>query len=181
MAIAKKPHIPDFRAVRRTMMAVSQEVTERRVAEFAEHEREVFVSRIKSQDFDSFDANPLSDRYRRWKLARGLDPRIMIRTGNYVDHIRVWRERIDRHTLGLRVGFHPRLLARDAKGQRITGLLMSTIAWVHERGSAKLPDLPVRPHWGPHFREMHERSNPLRASIKTEIRKRAKAELPGVL
>jgi hypothetical protein len=80
-----------------------------------------------------------------------------------------------------RVGFHRKLLARDRKGKRIPGLLMSTLAAVHEKGSTKLPDLPKRPHWGPHYKEMRHRAKPLRAQIKTEIRTRAKARLTGVL
>jgi hypothetical protein len=81
----------------------------------------------------------------------------------------------------LRVGFHPKLLARDRKGHRIPGLLMSTLAAVHEKGSTKLPDLPKRPHWGPHYKEMRVRAKPVRVRIKADIRTRAKARLTGVL
>jgi len=178
MSRPRKAHIPSFAKIRKAFEP-AQEIIEDTVQTFAESHRDRFVQRIKDQKFESFDAAPLSEKYKAWKIKKGLDPRVMIRTGNYIEHIRVWRRRRARRALTIHVGFHGRLLARDAEGRRMPVLMHKVALW-QEKGVQKI-HLPKRPHWGPHLKVMRAEAPKVRKSIAATLRKRVKTFMPGVL
>jgi len=174
-----KPHIPDFRRVTRALASIAVATVDAEVEAFAEREAADFTRNLERQTFASFRRYPLKRAYFKRKKQQGLDERVMIATEWYKDHVRVWRWRpvnADRHTHGYRVGFHPRVQARDAKG-RIVPILLDKLAKVHEHGSAD-QNIPPRPHWRPHLKAMTRRARTLRERIRREILKALTKKLP---
>lgn len=178
MPAYRKPHIPDFRRLRRTLVAEANAVLERETKAFADAEVALFQQEIERQVFPSFEAHPLTPRYFARKRRQGLDERILIATGWYRDHIRVWRHRslTNRRERWWRIGFHPRVRARDAAGH-ILPITLDRLARVHEFGSA-INRIPARPHWRPHLRDMRVRARAVRARIRAEILRRLRLRMP---
>ena len=58
--------------------------------DFAIESRAGFVRRVQAQKFESFDAFPLSSAYKQNKVRKGLDERVMIRTGHYLKQVRIF-------------------------------------------------------------------------------------------
>lgn len=164
----KKPHIPPFHKLVIAAKERAGRVLEEEVKRFADEEQQAFVQRIDKQEFPSFDAQPLSPRYAAWKKKKGLDERVMIATGWYIENIKVWkRKESGTRRTAFFVGFHKRVQARDHKG-RIVPVLLSTVARVHEHGSVKM-NVPARPHWGPQYKEMVKRAVPVRERIRARL------------
>lgn len=174
----KAPHIPKFSKLVKAFEG-AQEIVDEEVTQFAEDERDSFVSQVEAQNFPSFNVTPLNPVYLARKLKLKLDSRVMMRTGYYINHVKVFHRRTGKRSKVIHVGFHRRALARDEHGQR-TPFLLYKLAWVQERGSAKA-HVPPRPHWQPHFQGMHRRAVPLRKRIKRRIRANVRKVMPGVL
>lgn len=163
----KKNHIPDIRKVLRIVSQEANRVGREEVRGFAEAEAEAFKRVILAQKPISFKRVPLSETYAYWKIVRGLDPRVMIRTGHYVQSIKVL-EKIPH--LGARVfhvGFDKEERAVDEKGHPTT-LPLHVLAAVHELGSHAAA-VPARPHWRPHYLAMAQRAVSLRKQIAISI------------
>lgn len=174
----RKPSLPDFRRLRRTLAAEATAVLERETRAFADREVALFRQEIERQVFPSFAQHPLTPAYFARKRRAGLDERILIATGWYTDHLRVWRHRslVNRRERWWRIGFHPTVLARDAKGRRVP-ITLDRLARVHEFGSA-IHRIPARPHWRPHLRAMRVRAREVRARIRQEILRRLRIRMP---
>lgn len=175
----RKSHIPNFRRVAEAIGEIAQAVAEEEVETFAEEERETFVEEVKRQRFPDFNAAPLNPHYRARKIKQGLDPRVMIRTGHYLDSIQVFMRRDTKRRVMFHVGFHKRARVRDDKGKPLPFLLRH-LARVHEEGSAKL-NIPRRRHWRPHYEAMRGRAPRVRARIRAQVRARARKKFPAVL
>jgi hypothetical protein len=173
----QKPHIPDLKRILTQFAKIANEVMEEEVEAFNELELARFVERIERQDFFSFRAIPLNSAYLAKKIAEGADPRVMIASAFYKDNIRIFRRKDGKHQTLYYIGFDKRTHARDLKGRRVPILLVD-VAWVQEKGSLKA-NVPERPHWGPHFQDMHKRAEAVRVDIQTETIKRAKRKFPG--
>ena len=94
-----------------------------------------YVKRVKEAiEFQKYDWEPLSERYKAHKRAEDLDPRIYIATGFFLEHITVWRDREGR----LHAGLRPNVIHPDAH------MPLTTLARIHEFGQG---DNPARPLW----------------------------------
>ena len=177
----KKPHIPDLSHVLRGIGEIASEIVEEEVESFAVAERDSFVRRIKRQEFQSFNATPLTRLWLRRKIMARADKRVMIATGHYIRSIKIQRRRVGRRGRTIFVGFDSRLMPRDLDGRivHVEGG-MNKIAWVHERGSAKMK-VPPRPHWEPHRLQMVERARGVRKRIKRRIGREARSRFGAVL
>lgn len=91
---------------------------------------------IRNQEFD-WEA--LSPRYARKKEREGLDSRIYIARGDYLNAIVVRRKPV-RGKVVFTVGVLP--------GQHYSGLTYVVLARIHEFGSEKM-NIPARPLWRP--------------------------------
>jgi hypothetical protein len=155
----RKPKAPKIPNARRLFRRAKEVITETLVYElefWAEEIREEFIERIDAQSFASFQVvlypesgTNLSPEWLARKAAAGADERTMIATGHYTRSIRVFKkfDRKEKKWI-IRVGFHPRMQARDLKN-RIVAYLLDDVALVQELGSIKA-NVPARPHWGPH-------------------------------
>lgn len=86
--------------------------------------------RIRSQ---AYGHAPLSPKYRAWKIKKGLSPKILIATGQYVGSIRAWKEGRGSWHAGVTPG------ARHSSGVDMQQLAV----WL-EYGTSRMP---ARPHW----------------------------------
>lgn len=137
-----------------------------RMLTFATDQTTDFKRKILQQDFEDFQriyykqsGTNLSPRWLRRKARAGADLRTMLATHWYIRNIRVWT----RHMQRVRVGFHPRIRARNLKGEIVRARL-NLVARVHEYGSVKA-HTPRRAHWGPHYKVMHQAAVPLRRNL----------------
>lgn len=87
-----------------------------------------------------FDHEPLSPAYARYKLRNGLDGRILLAMGDYVNSIEVFRSETKEAGITYRV--------RNKPGRHYSGLTYQQLGLVHEFGSSKA-GIPARPHWRP--------------------------------
>lgn len=117
--------------------------------EVAQEGRDELVFGIKTQNFPSFHMTPLAPSTVARKASLGLDPRVMIATGHYVDSIKVFKE--DKHTY--RVGFDPEAKAVDSQGIE-TEVSLNTVARAQEFGTERIP---ARPHWKAAFLRLKNR------------------------
>jgi len=172
-----RSHVPDFRAMSREVRDVARTTLFEGVKRYAEEERDAFVEKIELQAFPSFQevlypesGTNLSPAWLRRKERAGADLRTMIATGWYRDHIKVWtrKARQRRERTLVRVGFHPRVMARDLEG-RITDTSLNKVAIFNEHGSLD-GRLPPRPHWRPHLRSMKSKYRSTRARLVGEIK-----------
>lgn len=162
----RKPRAPKIPDARKLFKRVKEVITETVVDElelWAEEIRDEFVERIEAQAFAAFQVilypesgTNLSPQWLARKEAANADERTMIATEHYTRSIKVYRK-YDRKQKKwiIRVGFHPRIQARDLKN-RIVSILLDDVALVQEFGSIKA-QIPARPHWRPH-----------RATVKSE-------------
>ena len=88
--------------------------------------------RIRHQ---TFRHQPLKIAYRNRKIKQGLDPRTLIATGEYVNHIRARKINATTYTVGVPNTIHSP-----------SGLPYRSLARIHEFGTDKIP---ARPHWRP--------------------------------
>lgn len=167
----KKPQIPNVPAILKTVRDVAVEVTHGRVLEFAHRERDLFVSDVKRQRFQSFNLFPLTPKYYKRKVAKNRDTRIMLATGHMMRSVKVMERKNSKLSTTVVVGFERLALARDLDNQVVPYQLYK-VAIVHEKGSAKMK-IPPRPHWKPHLEEMRVRAIDVRKLIKKDIRSEA--------
>jgi len=155
-AQAPSPQIPDARKLFRRVTEVITETVVDELELWAEEIRDEFVERIEAQAFAAFQVvlypesgTNLSPQWLARKEAADADERTMIATGHYTRSIKVYKK-FDRKQKKwiIRVGFHPRIQARDLKN-RIVAILLDDVALVQEFGSIKA-QIPARPHWRPH-------------------------------
>lgn len=178
----KPAHIPDFKAYAKKVQTIAKTIAWQRVQGFAEDELEAFRRRIAVQDFEDFQViyypesgTNLSPEWLRRKEEANADPRTMIATYHYLNSMGIYTHK-NRQGLGtIRVGFHPRTLARDLKGHTVD-ITLNQMAKVHEFGSVTA-GVPKRSHWRPHLADMRERATPLRSQIARDIVRKAREAL----
>ena len=88
---------------------------------------------------------PLNSQYKAWKIKKGLDPRILIAYGYYLNSIKVYKSGKD-WVVGVDpFQIHPK-----------TGIRMKKLARYLEYGTSKMP---ARPHWRPAFEYIRKHIN----------------------
>lgn len=183
----RKSQIPKFPVLATTIAKVANARFVELMDEYAEDERTEFVQRIKDQRFASFQVTlypesgtNLSPQWIARKEAKKADPRTMIATHHYVDSIRVFRRLNSNHRGGKwRIGFHPRLRARDLDHKSVS-ITLDDVAQIHEHGNAQTP---ARPHWGPNLNRMRREApavrRHMRGEIVAEVRKACRRQMAG--
>mgnify|MGYP001447643462 CR=1 FL=1 len=134
----------------------------------------------------------LSERYLRWKKRRGLDPRILIATGEYVKNIGI--EKVKGH-FRKEKGKKGIILVKPEDGKQAdgkdvayvvcvpdrkhqaSGLNFRRLARIHEFGSVKA-HIPARPHWRPLWKEFKSDG---RKKLVKKIMSRTKKEVKLLL
>lgn len=104
------------------------QVADNRARAIAERYAEVVQGHIEDQDLDW---EPLSERYRQWKIDNNLNPGIWIARGELFDAVTFWRGRITSSAAGTRTGW---LSGIPRRVTRTTGENMFTIARALEFG-----------------------------------------------
>lgn len=163
--VLKNPHLPPVRKILRALGAAARKAQVEHARDFGYTQMTAFKSRLRHQDFDSFDAHPLSPAYAARKRALKLDPRTMIATGHYVKHIQL-HERPDGLKRTIFIGFEDGAKAVDHDG-RETDITLDLLAKVQEHGS-QAANVPPRPHWQDHLDRMHQAAPAVRTAIKDE-------------
>lgn len=184
MAKWKPPHVPDLKAVLKTAHNVAREEALFAIEDYADDQRDIFVSKIEEQRFASFkvifypeSGTNLSPQYLKRKIAADADERTMIATGHYVASIRVFRKgKAHRGPVEFRIGFHHSTQARNLDGS-IAPIKLARVAWIQEHGSVKAK-IPARPHWGPHANVMRRGAKKAREGVNIRIGTRLKKALP---
>lgn len=98
-----------------------------------------YVEEVKRAiEEQAYKWKPLSDEYADQKAREGMDPRIYIRTGFFLDHIEVWKDKGGRTHAGVR----PNVEHPDAK------MSLVRLARIHEFGTLN-GIVPARPLWRP--------------------------------
>ena len=141
----------------RTIAVKSARTHLRAVAEVV---RDDLKKRIENQEFRSFREKPLTEKYRVYKAYHGLDDRVMIATGTYVDSIDVIQVNPDT----FKIGFEPDMYAVRADGEVNQDLPLEVLARIQEFGSITA-NIPARPHWRPTFRRISDRSKRIAQNI----------------
>lgn len=137
----RKAHIPKFGKFAKIIKKDIQTVAEKALHDFALEMRGELVNGILLQKFSSFHTIPLSERYLKRKLSKGLDLRVMIRTGHYVDQIQV----IEHSKVSYEVNVPEDAYAVD-EDSKPTELRLRALGEIQEFGSAAA-QVPARPHW----------------------------------
>jgi len=122
--------------------------------------RQIVVGHLKKQDIPGWDR--LSREYKRRKVKEGYDPRMLIRTQEYVDSIETFKSGKD-WVAGVKRG------KRYANGNEI-----ADIGIVHEVWST-ISGKPFRPLWVPSIHELVETkiaTNMIIKSMVSELRAR---------
>ena len=171
----RRPHIPNFRKVTRSLSRIANRMSEEAIREFAEGRVVAFQTRIRAQDFAAFRDFPLSEKYLRRKVLAGADTRTMIARGHYMDSIRVFRRRNEDGTTTFHIGFHARTLARDLDGN-IVPFPLYRVAEVQEHGSEEA-QIPPRPHWRPELQRIAQAARPFRRRLAENIVKEVRRDL----
>lgn len=174
----KPSKIPKFAPLARAISVAANSRLVDLMDAYAESERAEFVGRIRDQRFASFvvinypeSGTNLSPQWIARKAAKDADPRTMIATEHYVRSIRVFRRLNRGHRGGLwRIGFHPRVQARDLD-HKVVPITLDDVASIHENGN-KLT--PARPHWGPNRNRMIREAPAVRREMSAEILKSVK-------
>lgn len=125
----------------------------------------------ESIEYQIFDWKPLSEKYLEWKMQEGLDERIMIATGDYLDSIAVI-EIVRGRGIQVRVGL-PDAVATES------GLTYDQLARVHEFGSRKMK-IPSRPHWRPLYKQAQRRSLEMKKEAIKEIKEKHAKEMKKI-
>lgn len=96
-------------------------------------------------DTQRYNWKKLNPQYLKYKFRNYLDPRTLIATGYYRDHISWWRD-----SKGfVHVGVRPRAIHKPS------GLPLAILARIHEFGTARIPPRPLwRPLLAKYIREV---------------------------
>lgn len=150
-------------------------VNRRIVKSVAEDAVQEVKERIENQTYNHI---PLNRKYLKWKDKWGLDTRILIRTGTYVDSIKVVEIQYPRG-IGYRVGFekdaHTPLL--DSKGRIVSedgGPYLTVLSKWLEYGTR---NMPARPHFMPVYRDIRTSIIAIKKKIRVGIEKELKERL----
>lgn len=162
----KPPHIPNFRKMT-ARLREAPVVAMTLIRTFAEKEAEIFRNKIENQEFESFDATPLSDDWLAFKAKHNLDLRTMIATKTYVSKIRVFVKDTENGKM-VYIGFDEEDRAVDPVTKELTPFPLHLLAAVQEFGSAKA-NVPARPHWGPQLQEIAQRAGGVRLRIQNTV------------
>lgn len=180
------PHVPDFHKVVQIVSHNANRIALTQIQGFASTSAQRFKRRILDQDFESFNATPLSPKYAARKAAAGLDPRIMVATRNYVEHIEVAPpQQLEGGAKLVYIGFRKDAQVRDMDGKvvpihvgDITGL--RALALVQEKGSEKV-GIPPRAHWEPERARIAKDAVPVRRQIVRDVVHKSRQDLKKAL
>lgn len=110
-----------------------------------------------------FPFKRLNKAYARFKFRRGLDGRILLASGDYINAIEVFRSDTKEANVTYRVRLKP--------GTHRSGMTFNKLGLIHEFGSARRK-IPARPHWRPVGADVLKRFSKLPQSVTAEgIRK----------
>lgn len=115
---------------------------------------------------------PLSQRYAAAKARRGLDPRMLIATGRYVNSIRARKSGTKTYVVA-----PSRESVLDAHGIP-TDLTLRDLGAIHEFGSRKR-SIPPRPHWRPVWQHFLRQQDEIKAEIRRKLRSSVQLALKG--
>jgi len=147
---------PDPKKLNDMLSKQIRQAVKQEVHNIAQEFHDDLVGKIERQEFHHI---PLKPGYREAKIKAGLDPRILIATGDYISGIQV------EDTLrGTAVG-----LSNTAMHN--SGLTFSRIGKVHEYG---VNHIPARPHWRPTVEIFRRR----RYEFERRIKKLIKSLMP---
>jgi hypothetical protein len=129
---------------------------------------------------------PLSPKYLRWKIRKGLDPRILISTKKYIKAIGVQKTKF-----GALIGLTKTMrydTVRTRQGVKIRQLSYALLAKWLEYGTRQRPvtmigprggkhrvkvtlkgGMPPRPHWRPSIKKWKEGAKHLRRELRKEM------------
>jgi hypothetical protein len=113
--------------------------------------------------------DPLSAPYLAWKKKKGLDERILIATGEYVDSIGT--EKVDKAIT--EKGESSWAITLPDTIHSGSGLPMHVLAHLLEFGNP-MNNLPARPHWRPMLKEAKEKAYEIISESIKELIARAK-------
>ena len=128
-----------------------------------------FLIRIKEViEGQKYNWVPLKDAYKKQKIKQQLDPRILIRTGEYVESIYIEKTEVkpdEDSPEGLILSFSIRL---PDKEHEESGINLQLLARIMEYGSFKR-NIPPRPHWRPVIEEFILAEELYSREIETDV------------
>lgn len=152
--------------VNRTILA---SVIERESRSFARDSAYRIASRLAGQLrakilAQSFHHQSLNPAYLAWKTRMGLDTRILIASGAYVNSIQPRKVGDTSYNI--------------SPGSQVTesGATLHDIGFWHEFGTE---NMPARPHWQPIWREFSRNQSQLIAELKKELAGKIGSGLKG--
>lgn len=155
------------RRYRNFITAIKAENVIRLSSELIKEEAELFVSMIKETIEDQkINWQKLSRSYAKLKERKGLDSRIYVATGFYLDSIGVLETSYDekegsRLEIGVPDVEHPS-----------TGINLRFLAQILEYGSAKMK-IPPRPLWRPVLSKFNERQKKLKKEFRQRLMRKS--------
>lgn len=161
--------IPDVNRSVRVLRNTTNRVAKREGRELAN----LYAVRVQNAIYaQSLNHVPLNPAYRRWKQRVGLDDRILIATGEYVDSISWFVDRRIRGVTGeefvtYRVGLPNR---RHSSGIDL-GFLMRIL----EHGTRT--GIPARPHFAPIWRQFRADLGSERIRIQSKLSRALRSDL----
>lgn len=164
----RPPHIPNFERFAERLVKSAKERGRFAIQAFAGFEAETFRQRILEQQFESFEANPLSPAWIARKIAKNADLRVIVATQTYVKHIRVFTKENEDGSLTVYVGFDENDRAVDLDGNIVRDMPLHVLAEIHEYGS-EVANIPPRPHFTPFREEMRQRAGKVRERIRKQV------------
>lgn len=171
MQAPRKPKLIDFDKFAKSLAEKAQDIAERKVKDFAQDQCVDFVSRIESQNFESFEAIPLSAYTKHLKKLYLRSQKTMISTHTYLNSIQVHSNARWCTPKGVQkqivIGIDPSIPARDIQGNVRKGVSLNFVARWQEYGTSS--GIPARPHWGPFLAIIKKRAKALRKSLASEI------------
>lgn len=149
------PDLKNFFNVFRKSAQVNATKTSREAAE------EVLKEFHDILDNQKYKWEPLSPAYEEFKAQTGLDPRIMIATSFYKDHIEIWEE-----------GGHIYLGAKPGVIHKPSGMPLVKIMRIHEYGTKTVPARPLwRPLLSKFVRKNKRLANMYAAAVERDLKR----------
>ena len=127
-------------------------------------------------DWQLYRWKPLSPPYLAWKEAEGYDPRTLIKSRFYWEHIDWWMDSNGVH-VGVKNVVHPdtkklvKVFGKKVPFVRKGGIRLPVLARMHEFGT---DTIPPRPHWRPAFAKVLGEFPKLRRNYYARVRKATK-------